>query len=196
MSASSTHPSPTDEFIPEHAIDRDQRTKWNDDSQNAYPDSLTIRVVNPITLTGIYPLSSPEGYPAEYNVEAFVGNIWITMASVTNNEDLRQLVLFSQAVTTTQIRINVTKDGRNPSGGLYTRIREVYPIYESKASANRTLSTKAPSTISSSGSNAKPSSTSSNKGVTESAVVAGLAGLAMIWITLLYLRARRKQSPI
>lgn len=56
-------------------------------------------------------LSSPEGYPAEYNVEAFVGNIWITMASVTNNEDLRQLVLFSQAVTTTQIRINLTKDG-------------------------------------------------------------------------------------
>jgi hypothetical protein len=130
-SASSFHAPNTDNgqprtYAPGNAIDGDTSTFWNDHTIAAYPDVLTITLPVAVSLPGITVLSSSDGVPQDYTVETWDGTAWQLAATVTDNTDVQHAVTFASPVTTTQVRITVTKD-QSTGKGEFTRITEVYP---------------------------------------------------------------------
>ncbi|WP_204249304.1 discoidin domain-containing protein [Frondihabitans sp. PAMC 28766] len=128
---SSTAGSNTDNGVPRtyfaaNAVDGDTTTFWNDATIGAYPDSLTLTSPTAVDLPGVTLLSNSDGVPQDYTVDALVAGSWSTVATVTGNTDLQHAVTFASPVTTTSIRITVTKD-QSTGKGEYTRIAEVYP---------------------------------------------------------------------
>ncbi|HVV24606.1 MAG TPA: discoidin domain-containing protein, partial [Pseudonocardiaceae bacterium] len=113
-------------YDPANAIDGDTGTFWNDDTIAAYPDVLTITAPQAVTLPGITLLSNSDGVPQDYTVDTWDGSAWQPAATVTGNTDVRHEVAFAAPVTTTQVRITVTKDQSTPQGE-FTRVDEVYP---------------------------------------------------------------------
>lgn len=129
--ASSFHAGNTDNgqprtYAPGNAVDNDVSTFWNDDTIGEYPDVLTITSSTAVTLPGITVLSSSDGVPQDYTVDAWDGAAWQPVAAVTGNTDVQHPVTFASPVTTTQIRITVTKD-QSTGKGEFSRITEVYP---------------------------------------------------------------------
>lgn len=113
-------------YVPGNAIDGNTDTFWNDDTIGAYPDVLTITAPAAVTLPGITVLSNRDGVPQDYTVDTWNGSGWTTQATVTGNTAVMRRVPFASPVTTTQVRITVTKDQSTPQGE-FTRINEVYP---------------------------------------------------------------------
>lgn len=143
-SGSSTVGPNTDNGVPRtyyasNAIDGDSSTFWNDATIGAYPDTLTITSPTPVDLPGVTLLSNSDGVPQDYTVDAMVGGSWVTEATVTGNTDVEHVVRFGSTVTTTSVRITITKD-QSTGKGEYTRIAELYPgIVQSPAKASITL---------------------------------------------------------
>ncbi|MFJ1761738.1 alpha-L-rhamnosidase C-terminal domain-containing protein [Amycolatopsis sp. NPDC088138] len=113
-------------YDPGNAVDGNTGTFWNDDTIGGYPDVLTITSGAPVALPGVTVLSSVDGVPQDYTVEVLDGGAWRTAATVTGNTDVQRTVAFDRAVTTTQVRITVTKDQATPSGE-FSRVTEVWP---------------------------------------------------------------------
>ena len=109
-----------------NAIDGNPATFWNDDTQGAYPDILTITAPRAVTLPGITVLSNSDGVPVDATVDTWDGAQWVSAATITGNSAVRIVVPFAAPVTTTQVRITVTQDQNTPQGE-FTRINEVYP---------------------------------------------------------------------
>lgn len=128
---SSTAGSNTDNGVPRtydaaNAVDHDTTTFWNDATVAAYPDTLTLTSPTAVSLPGVTLLSNSDGVPQDYTVEALVDDAWTTEATVTGNTDLQHAVAFPAPVTTTSVRITVSRD-QSTGKGEYTRIAEVYP---------------------------------------------------------------------
>lgn len=113
-------------YGPDNAIDGNTDTFWNDDTIGAYPDVLTITTAAAQRLPGITVLSNPDGVPQDYTVDTWTGSAWQPAATVTGNTDVLHRVAFAAPVTTTQVRITVTKD-QSSGKGDFTRVNEVYP---------------------------------------------------------------------
>jgi hypothetical protein len=113
-------------YGPTNAVDGDTSTFWNDDTETAYPDVLTITAPQAVTLPGITVLSNSDGVPQDFTVDTWDGANWQPAATVTGNTDVQHAVTFAQPVDTSQVRITVTKDQSTPQGE-FTRINEVWP---------------------------------------------------------------------
>jgi hypothetical protein len=113
-------------YDPGNAVDGDTGTFWNDDTIGAYPDVLTITAGAGVALPGVTVLSSVDGVPQDFTVDVPDGGAWRTVATVTGNTAVQRAVAFDRAVTTTQVRITVTKDQPTPSGE-FSRVTEVWP---------------------------------------------------------------------
>ncbi|MDQ1735150.1 MAG: hypothetical protein QOH56_1401 [Pseudonocardiales bacterium] len=129
--ASSFHAPNTDNgqprtYAPDNAIDGALSTFWNDDTIASYPDVLTITSPAAVSLPGITVLSSSDGVPQDYSVDTWDGAAWQPAATVTGNTDVQHAIIFAQPVTTTQVRITITKD-QSTGKGEFSRITEVYP---------------------------------------------------------------------
>ncbi len=79
-----------------------------------------------MTLPGITVLSNSDGVPEDFTVQALENGTWTTVGTVTGNTAVQIPVKFASPVTTTSIKINVTKD-QPSSKGDFTRINEVWP---------------------------------------------------------------------
>ena len=129
--ASSFHPENTNNgqtrtYTPSNAIDGDESTFWNDDTSSAYPDILTLTLPTATTLSGITILSSTDGVPVKFTVEALQGGSWEAVATASDNAAVLVQVPFDEPVNAEGIRITVTQV--QPTNlGEYTRISEVWP---------------------------------------------------------------------
>ncbi|HEY2982692.1 MAG TPA: discoidin domain-containing protein, partial [Jatrophihabitantaceae bacterium] len=113
-------------YVPGNAIDGNTDTFWNDDTIGAYPDVLTITAPSNVSLPGITLLSNVDGVPQDFTVDAWDGTTWQPVASITGNADVQRQVPFASTVSTTQVRITVTKD-QSSGKGDFTRVNEVWP---------------------------------------------------------------------
>ncbi|MFD2415855.1 family 78 glycoside hydrolase catalytic domain [Amycolatopsis pigmentata] len=109
-------------YIASNAIDGNLTTFWNDDTQNAYPDTLTITAPSAVTLTGAGFASFPDGAPAAFTIQTWNGTQWVTQGDVSGNRQLYRWIPFAGPVTTSQVRIVVTA---TPDG--FSRIAELTP---------------------------------------------------------------------
>ena len=108
-------------YVASNAIDGDRATFWNDDTDNTYPDTLTVTTPS-ATLTGVGFVSSPDGVPTAFTVQTWDGANWVTQATVTGNSSVSRWIPFTAPVTTTQVRVVVTA-----AQNTYTRIAELTP---------------------------------------------------------------------
>ncbi|HEY7048509.1 MAG TPA: alpha-L-rhamnosidase C-terminal domain-containing protein [Jatrophihabitantaceae bacterium] len=117
-------------YDPGNAVDGNTDTFWNDDTIGAYPDVLTIAVPSAENLPGITLLSNVDGVPQDFTVDTLQntadGSAWQPAASVTGNAAVQLRVPFTAPVTTTQVRITVTRD-QSSGKGDFTRVNEVWP---------------------------------------------------------------------
>lgn len=109
-----------------NAVDGDPDTFWNDDTQGAFPDTLTITVPAPRRLSGITVLSNSDGVPTGFTVEVWQDDAWSTVATVVDNDVIQCAVPFAQPVPTDRVRITVTGVQDTPRGA-FTRVNEVWP---------------------------------------------------------------------
>jgi hypothetical protein len=129
--ASSFHDPNTDNghprtYTPSNAVDADTTTFWNDADPDTYPAVLTITSPWPVALPGVTVLSNSDGVPQDFGVETWDGSGWRAAGSVTGNSSVQRQVPFTAPVTTTQVRITVTKN-QAAGKGNYTRVNEVWP---------------------------------------------------------------------
>ena len=116
------------------------------DSLAAYPDSLTISIPIAVTLAGIVIVSSEDGWLLTYTVETYNGTDWTTVADIGNTTSPFQLINFLSPIIARKVRITVTQDQSGyGTGGEYTRIHEVYPLFGT-LSSSASNSTSAPHT--------------------------------------------------
>lgn len=113
-------------YVPQNAIDGNTDTFWNDDTLGAYPDVLTVTTPAAQTLPGVTLLSNSDGVPEDFTVETWDGTAWQQAAAVSGNTDVLRRVPFDNPVTTTQVRITVTRD-QGSGRGDFTRVNELYP---------------------------------------------------------------------
>ena len=113
-------------YVPGNAVDGNTDTFWNDANAATYPAWIELTSPTPVKLPGITVLSDSDGVPQDYTVQTWDGSAWTTQATVTGNTDVQHPVAFPSAVTTTRVRITVTKDQSTPKGE-YTRINEIWP---------------------------------------------------------------------
>jgi alpha-L-rhamnosidase len=110
-------------YEPANAIDTNLATFWNDDTQGAYPDTLTVTAPSAVSLTGVGFASISDGVPTAFTVQTWDGTQWVTQADVTGNTALSRRIPFAAAVSTTQVRVVVTAD----QDGAFTRVAELTP---------------------------------------------------------------------
>ncbi|ELR02811.1 hypothetical protein VC83_00790 [Pseudogymnoascus destructans] len=113
-------------YTPSNAIDGNGATFWNDDTVSAYSDILTLTIPTATTLSGITILSSLDGVPVKFTVEALQGGSWGAVATVSDNAVVLIQVPFAEPVNAEGIRITVTQ-AQATGQGEYTRIAEVWP---------------------------------------------------------------------
>lgn len=113
-------------YVPGNAVDGNTDTFWNDDTIAAYPDTLTITTPGAQSLSGITVLSDSDGVPQDYTVAAWDGTAWVDEATVAGNTEVMHRVPFANSVSTTQVRITITKD-QPTDKGEFSRINEIYP---------------------------------------------------------------------
>lgn len=129
--ASSFHDPNTDNgqprtYVPGNAVDGNTTTFWNDANADTYPAILTIASPQPVALPGITVLSNSDGVPQDFGVETWDGAAWKPAGTVTGNSSVQRRVPFAAPVTTSQVRITVTKN-QAAGKGNYTRVNEVWP---------------------------------------------------------------------
>jgi alpha-L-rhamnosidase len=109
-------------YVASNAIDGSLGTFWNDDTQGAYPDSLTVAAPAAVPLKGVGFASFPDGAPTDFTVQTWDGAQWVTRATVTGNARTYRWIPFPAEVTTDRVRVVVTatQDG-------FTRIAELTP---------------------------------------------------------------------
>lgn len=110
----------------DNAIDGDPGTFWNDDTERAFPDTLTITLPAEQQLPGVTVVSNADGVPGDFTVEVWADAAWRTVGTVTGNTDVQRAVRFDAPVTTDRVRIAVTAD-QDAGQGVFTRINEVWP---------------------------------------------------------------------
>ncbi|MGW1563572.1 alpha-L-rhamnosidase-related protein [Streptomyces sp. NPDC002144] len=109
-----------------NAIDGNPDTFWNDDTIAAFPDTLTITLPQPRSMSGITVISNSDGVPTDFTVDVWVNGAWQTAATISDNDVIQRAVPFTTTVSTTQVRITVTAVQDTPRGA-FTRINEVWP---------------------------------------------------------------------
>ncbi|MBO4255716.1 alpha-L-rhamnosidase-related protein [Streptomyces griseorubiginosus] len=109
-----------------NAIDGNPDTFWNDDTIAAFPDTLTVTLPQPRSMSGITVISNSDGVPTDFTVDVWVNGAWQTAATVSDNDVIQRAVPFTTTVSTTQVRITVTAVQDTPRGA-FTRINEVWP---------------------------------------------------------------------
>lgn len=160
------------------------------DSASVYPDSLTIRLPIAVTLTGIIILSTEFGWLLNYTVETYNGSDWTTAADICNTTGPIQLVNFLGPAIARKVRINVTQDQPGSIDGIeYTRINEVFPLFDSSSSASSSTSTLATNKSTPTSATNKSTSTSdtdqsksikcSNAGTIAGGVIAGMVAIIL-----------------
>ncbi|WP_107070254.1 family 78 glycoside hydrolase catalytic domain [Streptomyces sp. AcH 505] len=109
-------------YDPANATDGNTVTFWNDDNQNAFPDSLTVTSPTAVTLDSVALVSHPDGVPTDFTVQTWDGSQWTTEATVEGNSALDLRIPFNDPVTTTQVRVVITgtHDG-------WSRVAELAP---------------------------------------------------------------------
>ena len=125
-SASSFH-EPKSVYDPANAIDGMPATFWNDDTENVFPDWLTVTTPQPVTLPGVTLYSHVEGGPSEFVVETLREGEWVTQRRFTGVGQAYTQVTFDAPVTTTAVRIFVHADWEQDSRYIWTRIGELSP---------------------------------------------------------------------
>ena len=105
-----------------NAVDGDLATFWNDDTQDQYPDSLTVTAAAPSALRGVGFASHPDGVPTAFTVQTWDGSTWVTQADVPANGEVYRWIPFAAPVTTDQVRIVVTA-----AQNSFTRLAELTP---------------------------------------------------------------------
>lgn len=126
--ASSTHPNPSNGFDPSTALDGNPTTFWNDNTIGVFPDWLQVTSPTAVTLPGVTIVTHQAGGAEDFIVDTLddAGN-WQTQVSVTGDTDVTRYVKFPAPVTTTAVRITVTKDWEQDPSQQWTRIAEVIP---------------------------------------------------------------------
>lgn len=109
-------------YFAANALDGDPATFWNDDTADAYPDSLTISSPTTVELRGVGLASNPDGVPTDFAVQTWDGTQWLTRATITGNTAVSRWIPFTAPVSTTKVRVAVT--GAQAS---FSRIAEVTP---------------------------------------------------------------------
>ena len=126
--ASSFHPAnPGITYEPANAIDGNAATFWNDSTLAAYPDWLTITSPSPVTLPGVTVSSHSDGVIQDYVVETWDGEQWVQQAAITGSDTVTRQVRFPAPVSTTRVRITVTRAQQNGAFPQFSRIAEVQP---------------------------------------------------------------------
>lgn len=110
-------------YVPSNAIDGDLTTFWNDDTQGAYPDTLTVTSPSAVSLDGVGFASMSDGVPTDFSVQTWDGSQWVDQASVTANTALSRWIPFASPVSTTRVRVVVTAD----QDGSFSRVAELAP---------------------------------------------------------------------
>lgn len=64
------------------------------DTENRYPDSLTLLTPTVVTLEGIILVSNPNGWLKDYIVETESNTVWSTIATLDNCDTPLQLIIF------------------------------------------------------------------------------------------------------
>lgn len=131
-SASSEHPPSSNEpsYAASNAIDGNQATFWNDNTENAYPDVLTVVSGEVVVLPGITVVSNSDGAPQDFTVETSPdGNQWVSQATIKDNTNTVIPISFKSPASVKSLRITATKD-QNNGKGIYTRVAEVLPRVE------------------------------------------------------------------
>lgn len=109
-----------------NAIDNDLSTFWNDDTVAAYPDTLTVTAPGATSLDGVTMRSSSDGVPRDFTVETWDGDAWQVQATISGNTEVHRQIPFDHTVSTTRVRLNITKDTETTQGE-YSRVTELYP---------------------------------------------------------------------
>jgi alpha-L-rhamnosidase len=109
-------------YLATNAIDENLRTFWNDDTDGAWPDSLTLTLPTATALHGIGFASSSDGVPTDFTVQTWDGADWVNAATVAGNTEVVRWIPFAAPVSTSQLRIVVTA-----AQNSFTRIAEVTP---------------------------------------------------------------------
>ncbi|MFG2657379.1 alpha-L-rhamnosidase C-terminal domain-containing protein [Streptomyces sp. NPDC048425] len=110
----------------QHTVDGDLDTFWNDDTERAFPDTLTVTAPAALTLSGLTVVSDTDGVPTDFTVDAWVDSDWRKVAAVTGNSAVQRAVPFDAPVSTARVRITVTS-AQDLGQGVFTRINEVWP---------------------------------------------------------------------
>ncbi|WP_344819473.1 alpha-L-rhamnosidase C-terminal domain-containing protein [Actinoplanes cyaneus] len=113
-------------YDPGNAIDGDPGTFWNDAQPATYPAVLTVTTPAAITLPGVTLLSNSDGVPVDFTVETWDGAAWHPAATVTGNSAVQAPVRFTTPVTTSGVRLTVTRTQDTPRG-QYTRVNALWP---------------------------------------------------------------------
>ncbi|WP_405915213.1 alpha-L-rhamnosidase C-terminal domain-containing protein [Streptomyces sp. NBC_00728] len=109
-----------------NAIDGDPDTFWNDDTLGVFPDTLTITLPATREMSGITLVSNSDGVPTDFVVDVWQNGTWQTAATVSDNDVIQRAVAFASKVSTTGVRITVTRV-QDTSRGAFTRVNEVWP---------------------------------------------------------------------
>ncbi|WP_392668334.1 alpha-L-rhamnosidase C-terminal domain-containing protein [Streptomyces sp. LN785] len=109
-----------------NALDGDLGTFWNDDTERAFPDTLTVTTPEEGELSGVTVVSDTDGVPSDFTVEVRTGSAWRTVATVTGNSAVQRAVRFDAPVSTDRVRITVTA-AQDLGRGVFTRVNEVWP---------------------------------------------------------------------
>ncbi|MET9496213.1 alpha-L-rhamnosidase C-terminal domain-containing protein [Streptomyces sp. NPDC006552] len=109
-----------------HAVDGDPDTFWNDDTQGAFPDTLTVTLPAERELSGITVLSNSDGVPTDFTVDVWHDAAWHRAASCSDNDVSQRAVPFSAPLRASRVRLTVTGVQDTPQGA-FTRINEVWP---------------------------------------------------------------------
>ncbi|KZV86537.1 alpha-L-rhamnosidase [Exidia glandulosa HHB12029] len=127
-SGSTTHPPATESsYEASNAVDGNPATFWNDNTENEYPDVLTVVSGDVVVLPGVTIVSNSDGAPAAFTVETSPdGENWSQQAEIKDNLDTTILVPFKAPVSAKAVRVTVTSD-QNKSKGVFTRVAELLP---------------------------------------------------------------------
>ncbi|MGY0021772.1 alpha-L-rhamnosidase-related protein [Streptomyces sp. YJ-C3] len=130
--ASSTHPGNNGSdgqprtYDASHAVDGDPDTFWNDDTQGAFPDVLTVTLPAERELSGITVISNSDGFPTDFTVDVWHDGAWQRAATRSDNDVVHCAVPFATALPASKVRITVTAV-QDTQSGAFTRINEVWP---------------------------------------------------------------------
>ncbi|MFI7382732.1 alpha-L-rhamnosidase C-terminal domain-containing protein [Streptomyces sp. NPDC049813] len=109
-----------------HTVDGDPDTFWNDDTQGAFPDVLTLTLPAEQPLSGITVVSHPDGVPTDFTVDVWYDDAWHRAATCSDNDVIHRPVPFSTPLRASRVRLTVTGVQDTPQGA-FTRVSEVWP---------------------------------------------------------------------